>query len=179
MNRLERQRGGVLSGLLITLLVIVGLVVAGLAIGGWYLARNIRVQETVTARGKTVRVETPLGSLRVQEGGSLDPAKVGIPLYPGAQVAERDHKSVNLELDFGSVGKQVTVTTAEYSVADPPEKVAEFYRRQLPDWSFSESWRGGFKIEFSGRGYKRVVAIRERGGHTRIVFALVGEPPAI
>lgn len=179
MKRQERQRGGVLSGLLITLLVIVGLVVAGVAIGGWYLARHIRVQETVTARGKTVRVETPFGSLRVQEAGSLDPAKAGMPVYPGAQVAERDRKSVDLELDFGSLGKQVTVTVAEYSVADPPERVAEFYRKQLPNWSFSESWHGGFKLELSAQGYKRVVAIRERGGHTRITLVQAGESPAI
>ena len=179
MDRRRSQRGGVVSGVLIALLVLIGLAVAGAVLGGLYLARNIRVEETESGRGKTVEVSTPFGSLRVNQSGRLDAAKAGIPVYPGAATEEWESKSVNLELDFGSEHKEVSFTGAHYSTADPADKVVEFYRKELPHWIVAHKGRGKVQMEYSEHGYRRFIGIDGRKGRTRIVLAQVGEPPAI
>lgn len=179
MNRLRSQRGGVLSGVLIALLVLIGLAVAGVVLGGLYLAHNIRVEESRSERGKSVEVSTPFGSVRVEESGRLDPAKAGIPVYPGATAEERKGKSVSLELDFGSEHKEVTIIGAHYTTSDPVEKVLEFYRKELPHWIVAKKRRGWVQMEYSEQGYKRFVGIGEQGSRTRIVLAQVGEPPTV
>jgi len=179
MKRRRSQRGGVVSGVLITLAVLLGLVVAAAVVGGLYLAHNIRVEESRSASGKSVEVSTPLGSLRVHESDRLDPVKAGIPVYPGAASEQWDSQSVSLELDFGSEHKELTVTAAQYSTDDSVDKVVEFYKKELPHWIVAKKRRGGVLMEYSERGYKRFIGVTERRGRTRIVLAQVGQPPAI
>jgi hypothetical protein len=179
MSRRRLQRGGVLSGVLIVLLVLIGIAVAGVVLGGLYLARHIRVEESRSERGKSVEVSTPFGSLRVQEGGRLDPAKAGIPVYPGATAEESESKSFSLDLDFGPEHKEVTIIGAHYTTSDSLEKVVEFYRRELPHWIVAKKRRGWVQMEYTEQGYKRFVGISERHGQTRIVLAQVGEPPTV
>jgi hypothetical protein len=194
MNRYRSQRGGVISGVLITLAVLLGLVVAAAVVGGLYLARHVRVAEFGLPGGRSVEVSTPMGSLRVREGGRLDPVKAGIPVYPGAAAEEWDSQSVSLELNFGSEQKEVTFTGAYYSTKDAADKVMEFYRKELPDWKVKvvdlhktglPRWieagrhRREVHMEYSGRGYKRFITVTEKHGRTGILLAQIGEPPAI
>ena len=51
---------------------------------GMYFADNIHVEKTRGAKGETVQVDTPIGSMRVQEHKKLDPKLIGVPVYPGA-----------------------------------------------------------------------------------------------
>jgi len=179
MNRHRTQHGGVVSGVLIALLVLIGFAIAGVVLGGLYLAHNIRVEEIRSERGKSVEVSTPFGSVRVHESGRLDPAKAGIPVYPGAAAEEWDSKSVSLELDFGSEHKEVTIIGAHYSTKDPVDTVVEFYKKELPHWIVVKKRRRGVQMEYSEQGYKRFIVVTEKHGRTRIVLAQVGEPPAI
>jgi len=179
MNRRRTQHGGVVSGVLIALLALIGLAIAGIVLGGLYLAHNIQVEETRSERGKSVEVSTPFGSVRVHESGRLDPAKAGIPVYPGAAAEQREGKAVSFELDFGSEHKEVTIIGARYSTEDAVDKVVEFYRKELPHWIVAKKRHGWVQMEYSEQGYKRFVGIGERHGRTRIVLAQVGEPPAI
>ena len=168
-----------LSGVLIGLLVLLGLAVLGAILAGWYLVHNVRVEESRDETGKLVRVETPLGSLRLREGGPLDPAKAGIPVYPGAQTDESDAKSVSLELDLGSEHQGLAIFAAHYVTDDPFDKIVEFYRKELPHWVIRTNRPGNFQIRLSETGLKRFVAIRARHGRTRIDLAQLGEPPTI
>jgi hypothetical protein len=65
---------------------------------------------------------------------------------------------------------------AEYSTDDSVDKVKEFYHRELPHWIFSKSRRGHLQMEYTEDGYKRIIAIHEEDGRTRIGLASVGEP---
>lgn len=179
MNRRKSQRGGVLQGVLIALLVLIGLAVAGAILGGIYLAHNIRVERSASGRGQWVEVATPFGAVRVQESGPLDPAKAGIPVYPGAATEEPESKSVSVELDFGPEHKQVTFIGAHFVTGDPVDKVVEFYRKELPHWTLAHKGRARFQMEYSESGCRRFIGIRERHGQTRITLAQIGEPPAI
>ena len=56
-----------------------------IALTGLYVARNIRVEKKQGKSGESVRIETPVGAIRVQTG--KNPSQLGIPVYPGAIAA--------------------------------------------------------------------------------------------
>lgn len=172
MRPIHRRRGGVVAGVLTALLVLVVLAVAGAIFTAWYVAHNVRIQETQTDRGKTVRIETPLGSMQVKEGHQADPKALGIPEYPGARPSERQGKRVNLDFDFGDAHKTVGIRAAEFVTDDSADKVVAWYRHELPHWIVA-SKRRGFEMKYSEDGYKRFIAIREEDGHTHIGIAQV------
>lgn len=167
----RRQAGGVVAGIAITILVLLGLLIAGAVL----FIHNIRVEESVSQGRKTVRLETPIGSLRLREQSRLDPRRLGLPVYPGATATSKPSKSVNLEFDFGGSEKQFNVVATEYSTTDPAEKVIEFYRKDLPQWVFTARHNGSVEIKYSEKGCQRIVAIHEEGGGTRITLAQAGE----
>jgi hypothetical protein len=68
------------------------------------------------------------------------------------------------------------VSAAEYRTSASVDRVTDFYRDQLPHWLFSQKDDGGMQLSFTKHGYKRLVAIYEDGGETRIALASVGEP---
>jgi hypothetical protein len=176
MPRNNSQSGGVLAGVLGAVLILAALAVFGVFMAGLYLADNIHVEKSRGANGDTVKVETPIGSMRVQGHRKLDPKLIGVPVYPGATREDSDGSGASIDFSSDSGHKEFTVLVAEYSTDDPFDKVKDFYHRELPHWMISHSHRGGLKMEYTEDGYKRIVAITERDGRTRIALASVGEP---
>ncbi len=171
------ERGGVLAGILVAFLILAALAVVGVFMAGMYLADNIHVQKTRTAKGETVQVETPIGSMRVQQYQKLDPKVIGVPVYPGA-VRRDENGAASIDFSFDSAHKEFTILAAQYSTNDSIEKVREFYHHELPHWMISEKRHGGVQMEYTEDGYKRIVSIHEQDGETRIGLASVGEPAA-
>jgi hypothetical protein len=176
---MQGNAGGALGALLMGLAVLAAAAVVGVMIAGWYVADNVRVETTATSRGETVRVETPLGSVNVQQRAGLDARHLGVPVYPGAIREDPDsNRLASFEIEFGSTHKEFSVIAAEYSSSDPVERVTEFYRKQLPHWIISKKKHNGLRMEYTEEGYRRIVAIREKQGRTHIGVASVGEPAA-
>ncbi len=174
MRPTDSRKGGVVAGVLTVLLSLVLLAVIGAVLCGWYIARNVRVEETRTGHGKTVKIETPVGSLHVQERRSADARELGVPAYPGARLSERDGKLVDLDFDFGNGRKQVGIRAADFITDDNVDKVLAYYRKELPHWIVANK-RHGFEMKYSEDGFKRFIHIREENGHTRIGIAQVAE----
>lgn len=170
--------GGVLVWILVTFLLLAALAMVGVFLAGMYLSQNIRVEKTRNAQGESVKVETPIGSMRVQEHKRLDPKMIGVPVYPGSVREDRDGGGASFAFDSEDTHKEFTVLAAEYSTEDSVEKVKDFYRGELPHWMVSKSRHGTFQMEYTEGGYKRFVAITEKQGRTRIALASVGEPAA-
>jgi hypothetical protein len=168
------SRGGTIAGVMLTVLVLALLAVAALVATGLYIAQNVRVTER--GGGGQTTVETPFGSVRVREGGKLDPQQWGVPVYPGAVREEDSRKLASLRVDFGERHKEFAVAAAEYRTPDSLERVYDFYRDQLPHWMFSERRHGGMRLELSEGGYKKIIVIHREDGETRIGLASVGEP---
>lgn len=171
MRGKRRQAGGIVAGIAIAILVLMGLLIAGAVL----VVHNIRVEESVSQGRKTVRVETPVGSMRLREQTRLDPKQLGLPVYPGATATSKPGKAVNLEFDFGGSEKHFDVAATEYSTTDPPEKVIEFYRKDLPQWTLRTSHDGSVEIKYSEKGCQRIIAIKDEGGRTRITLVEAGE----
>ena len=173
-RRVHRQHGGALAAIMLTILILGTLTIAGLVATGLYLVHNVRVMEGTGRREATV--ETPFGDVHVRESAAFDPKRMGVPVYPGAVHRRDKHKIASVHLDFGDQHKEFSVVAAEYRTYDSVDKVVEFYHHELPHWMFSHERHGGMQLELTERGYRKMVAIYEDEGETRIALASMGEP---
>jgi hypothetical protein len=103
-----------------------------------------KVQKTGEGENKKVDIETPMGSLHVNT--QVDPKDTGMEVYPGATPAEDgDSKhGGNVNIDSSLFGARVV--TVKYRSSDPPEKLLEFYRKQLKSFGEVTECRG--KVTF-------------------------------
>jgi hypothetical protein len=105
---------------------------AGLMLGTLLTATGCHVQVNKGENGddRNVRIETPLGGLHVRSDQTAA-ADLGLPVYPGAQVAP-DHegdRSADVHLGFGQWQLRVKVVT--YRTPDARDKVIAFYRNAM------------------------------------------------
>ena len=168
----------VVVGITITVLVIGVIVVAGLLATGWFVASNVHVEATGRSGPESVRIETPVGSLRVQQKGKLDLRHFGVPLYPGSSPEDQSKQLASVELDFAGERKELTVLVAVFSTVDSLEKVGEYYTKELPGWSATHK-RRSVTLSHKDGDYHRTVSIHAHDGKTLITLAYAGEPPAI
>jgi hypothetical protein len=103
-------------------------------VAGWALLAmagcRIQVDKNGDGKDKNVKIDTPLGGLHVRAGQTAA-ADVGLPTYPGAQIApDKDgDKSADVHLGFGEFQLRVKVVT--YRTTDDQDKVVAFYQKAL------------------------------------------------
>lgn len=179
---------------LYSFLTLLTLVVLGVASAAYFL-RNVKVSTAHKPGGDEVSVQTPLGEFHVRGKEKLDPAKLGVPIYPDAvrlkdpaqadvktgTAADDVHFSGGATFEWNSADgrsdKLVSVAAAEYSTPDGVEKVRAWYHDHLPNWVVVTDRNGDkARFELHEGGYKRLVALREKKDGTRIAVASFGEP---
>jgi len=170
--RRNSRHGGILAGIMLTVLALGVLGIAALTMGV-YVMDHVRVTDR-DARETTV--ETPFGSVHVRDNSRFDPKHMGVPIYPGATRDEDSRKLASFRFDFGDLHKAFAVSAATYRTSDSVERVTDFYRGELPHWLISTKENGGLQMSFTRHGCKRFVVICEDDGETRIALASVGEP---
>ena len=112
---------------------VVGGCALGLAIlaAFFVLACSVNVKKEANGEDKQVDINTLVGGIHVSKG--VDPAEVGLAVYPGARLKEKnaggDSKSANVNIS--SFGYGVRVVALEYESDDSPAKLLTFYRDQL------------------------------------------------
>ena len=167
------RRGGVLGVLLF--IVVAGMV---LAVGtAFYIANNVRVQTTHRNGGDDVSIDTPAGKVSIRAHEDLDPATIGLPIYPGA-TREKHSGVASFEWASadGKADRSVALAAAELFTQDSPSKVLAWYRTQLPNWLVVTDRDGSTRFELKEGGHKRIVGIREKNDGTHIGIASIGEP---
>lgn len=164
-------------GLFLAGVVVFG--VGGLLLAGYFLKDVVEVRE---AAGR-VEIQTPAGSLKVDKN---TPADTGLPVYPGAAVAETGG---TVELASPS-DESVHVTAARYRTPDPLDKVEEWYRGRLGP-EFIREGPGvmkrkkdifGVDVKSSDTAFisdandmLRIVALERKGLSTEIALARIGK----
>lgn len=118
-----RKSNDAVKVILIVVAVIVGLGVIG-SVTATLIGLRIARHTHVTEDGKHVKVETPMGTVESSENAEDAVHNIGVDVYPGAQVMQSDAANVNLP--------GMHTVAVNFQTDDPPEKVAEFYRAQLP-----------------------------------------------
>lgn len=90
---------------------------------------SIRVDKNENGEDKKVKIETPLGGIRVNT--NKPQGSTGIAQYPGSML-KADHdgdKDADVQLGFGSF--QLRVQVEHYNTADDRAKVMAYYRDAL------------------------------------------------
>ena len=91
---------------------------------------RVQVDKNSDGRDKNVKIDTPIGGLHVRSGDT-SAADVGLPVYPGAEIApDKDgDKSADVHLGFGEW--QIRVKVVNYQTSDAQDKVLAFYQKAL------------------------------------------------
>ncbi len=105
--------------------------VLALAISVMLPACSVNVKKEKNGEDKQVDINTPMGGIHVSKGAN--PEDVGIAVYPGARLKERDtgggDKSANVNISGFGFG--LKVVALEYESNDSPEKITAYYKDQL------------------------------------------------
>jgi len=119
-----------------------------LALAGASLC-GCKVKKQGEGADKKVDIETPVGSLHVNT--QVDPKDTGLEVYPGAVRAEDEEKkhAANLSLDSSVAG--VKVVAIKFRSDDPPEKLLDFYRKQLKAFGEVFECHGSFSFVHGDR----------------------------
>jgi len=104
--------------------------VAGLALVAGMAGCRVSVDKNSNGEDKNVQVDTPFGGVHVNTNQTTA-SDLGLPVYPGAQLAADDdkHKSADVHLGFGEW--ELRVRAVSYASTDPQDKVLAFYKKAL------------------------------------------------
>lgn len=95
------------------------------------LACSINVKKEKDGEDKQVDINTPVGAIHVSKGA--DPQDVGMPIYPGAKLKQKDDngsdKSANVNIS--GFGYGLRVVALEYESNDAPAKIVDYYKDQM------------------------------------------------
>ena len=90
-----------------------------------------RVENHKDGRNDDVKIATPFGGLSVKTNDAVVQTNVGIAVYPGATLVQKDQDNgaADVNLSFGNY--HLGVKALSYRTPDSPEKVLAFYRQDL------------------------------------------------
>jgi hypothetical protein len=115
---------------------------------------GIDVHEEEHGDKKRVDIRTPLGEMTVNT--NIDAPATGLPNYPGARPLDEGDEPRSANVNIGSSMFGLTVVAAKFESADAPQKLVEFYRKEMGAYGAVTECRGD--IDFRGRaGAKRAV----------------------
>ncbi len=108
------------------------LLFASLAVLAGLAGCNVDVKKNQDGDEKKVDIKTPIGALHVSK--DVDPADIGLPVYPGAhpvekQESDKDEKSANVNISTSWFG--LKVLAQEYQSDDPSDKLISYYNGEL------------------------------------------------
>lgn len=172
----DSRRGGVLFGLLASVVI----VVCVLTFTGIYIARSIHVATHERRDGSDVSIDLPGGHLAVHAHERTGGEVPSIPSYPGSRIRD-DDSGGNAVFEWssnrGGRDKGFAVSASDRITDDSVDQVADFYRKQFPTWMVTHDGRK-IQMELEDGGYKRIIAIEAKHDGTHIGVASFGQPAA-
>ena len=150
--------------ILIVVAVIIGLGILSMGTIGFFVHRAVR-QSHVESDGGKVRVETPYGTVESSDNSDEAARNLGIDIYPGARARKSSAANVTM-------GAMHTVA-AEFETDDPPERVADFYKKRLPHANIAVSDEKQYTIISHDKKNMFTINIEPQDGKTLIHIANV------
>ena len=97
------------------------------------LAFTACVNVSKSGNGDNVDVKTPFGSVSVRTD-QVKPEETGLNVYPGAKlVPQRGHDKDQANVNISSPWGQLKVIALNYHSDDSPDKILDWYRKDLKD----------------------------------------------
>lgn len=166
---------------------IIGACIVLVMIAGLIVVSALVHRVKVNARDNKVEIETPVGSLKVNQDSAH---ATGLPVYPGAT----PEKSQGANFEVSANGKSAGLAIEKYNSDDPRETVQAWYAIRLgPDFKLQVATPGdndqipGVPVKMNstdvafvndrGDGAK-VVALARHGEGTEITLVRVGKKEA-
>jgi hypothetical protein len=98
---------------------------------GGALALTACVNVNKSSSGDNVDVKTPFGSVSVRTD-QVKPEETGLNVYPGSTlVPQHGHDNDKANVNISSPWGQLKVIALNYHSDDPPDKVLDWYRKDL------------------------------------------------
>jgi hypothetical protein len=91
---------------------------------------RVQVDKGANGEDKQVRVDTPFGGIHVNTDQTTA-ADLGLPVYPGAQLAQGKDKDKSADVHMGFGEWELRVKVVSYTTADSQDKVIAFYKNAL------------------------------------------------
>lgn len=148
------------------------IVVCGITLytGVRYLSRNVQVQVEKNQQGqKDVSIKTPVGDFEVHKDSDASEARLGLPIYPGAQRV-RDSDSAAVSMQFPGEQK-LRLVVAKFETPDSLGQVEKFYQDRMGGevTRFTKKDHEGKTVfEIKRSGEEKVVALKSLMTGTRI-----------
>jgi hypothetical protein len=137
--------------------LVIAIAGAGLAALLVLPACSVNVKKEADGQDKQVDIHTLLGGVHVSN--QADVADVGLPVYPGATLEDKDsdgsNKSANVNVS--GFGYGLKVVALEYKSDAAPAKVLSFYRDQLKRYGNvleCHTSRGNWNVNMGSHGSK-------------------------
>jgi hypothetical protein len=127
----------------------ISLAVVGLAALVALPACSVNVKKAQNGDDKQVDISTPVGGIHVSK--NADARDVGVPVYPGARVKQKDSdgsdKSANVNIS--GLGFGLRVIALEYESDDTAAKIVAFYKDQLKQYGTVLECRTSGHVDFN------------------------------
>jgi hypothetical protein len=170
------------------LMWILGIIGGGillLVIGAFFVVLMVLHSVHVNQAGDRVDIETPVGAIRANKGGTHS---TGLPVYPGATPIKSEGANVEVSSNWGGAG----VAVEKYRTEDPRDTVQAWYskhlgnkfRKETSDDNGHNSVDGldthiekdeiAFVDDTEGKGAK-VVSLEKSSGGTDITLVRAGK----
>jgi len=167
---------------------IIGACIVLVMIAGLIVVSALVHRVKVNARDNKVEIETPVGSLKMNQDSAH---ATGLPVYPGAM----PEKSQGANFEVSANGKSAGLAIENYNSDDPRETVQTWYANRLgPDFKLQVSKPGEDNDQIPGVPVKmnttdvafvndrgdgaKVVALSRHGEGTEITLVRVGKKEA-
>jgi hypothetical protein len=121
--------------------------IAGLWLAGCSVTEHKRQDEK--GESKDVDIRTPFGSLSVRK--TVDAKETGLATYPGARPKQDDEHGNGANVNISSSLFGVKVVAVKFESDDPPEKVLNFYRKEMGRYGKVVDCTGSFNLKFHPR----------------------------
>ncbi|MFZ0300680.1 MAG: hypothetical protein WAM13_20190 [Candidatus Sulfotelmatobacter sp.] len=120
-------------------------------------ACSVNVKKEADGQDKQVDIHTLLGGVHVSN--QADVADVGLPVYPGAMLEDKDSDGSNKSatVNVSGFGYGLKVVALEYKSDAAPAKVLSFYRDQLKRYGNvleCHTSRGNWNVNMGSHGSK-------------------------
>jgi uncharacterized lipoprotein NlpE involved in copper resistance len=97
-------------------------------------AMGCSVQQHGSNDSRNVKIETPVGGMKVKINNAVVVSDIGLPIYPGSTIVKKDTDVGAVDLDLSFHGFHIRAKGANYRTADSPEKVMAYYRKELAQY---------------------------------------------
>jgi hypothetical protein len=91
---------------------------------------HVEVDKGKNGEEKNVKIDTPLGGLHVR-ADQTSAVDLGLPLYPGAEIAPNREGDKSADVHFGFGQFQLRIKVVTYESPDSRDKVVAFYKNAM------------------------------------------------